>query len=388
MLFTNMWMIFTCLFCRCYRPYPVVSRLLPLSTVMAMVGDFAALCRTLDHWPVGQAVFGAMAAATIGQLSRSSACALVAAAARGASSVPASDACEKGPSVLAELQEVLDVLGVSNITQGLQRLREGGRADLAKRAQRLSKARNAEAHPDVLLGRDVLAFVGSAAGSAQAGCDAAALVPLGALSPGPVGDASEENFQQAADVTTEGLVAVPDCGGPVRPDLFDIFSDDGDQVCLEICAGTDLLAAGHDTVPHQLMCPPDGTLDVNEDCDRTALHGTDVGTACQALLVQEACPDHISHAKHSHCQFMQTALDDPVRFPLIFAKFQAATDDLEFFVDCEAAFKLAGWERVAAYSGPMVVVHDLLEAWLAPSQTGRAAASTGRRRRARKWADA
>jgi hypothetical protein len=85
---------------------------------------------------------------------------------------------------------------------------------------------------------------------------------------------------------------------------------------------------------------------------------------------------------------MQTALDDPARFPLIFAKFQAATDDLDFFGDCEAAFKLAGWERVAAYSRPSVVVHDILEAWLAPSQTGTSASSTGRRRRARKWADA
>ncbi len=153
--------------------------MLPLSTVMAMVGDLAALCRTLDHWPVGQAVFGAMAAATIGQLSRSLACALVAAAARGATSVPAADAGEKGPSVLAELQEAFDVLGVSNIIQGLQRLREGGRVDLAKRAQRLSKARNAEVHPDVLLGLAALAFVGSAAESEQVGCECAALLPAG-----------------------------------------------------------------------------------------------------------------------------------------------------------------------------------------------------------------
>eukprot|EP00974_Lingulodinium_polyedra_P080271 7775995-Lingulodinium_polyedra.AAC.1 len=82
---------------------------------------------------------------------------LVACAARGAvqGALPAVASAEP----VKEVAELLVVLGVRTMPEGLAKLRQGGRQQLATRLQKLSRARNAVAHPDVRLRSQIEEFV-------------------------------------------------------------------------------------------------------------------------------------------------------------------------------------------------------------------------------------
>ena len=90
---------------------------------MAAKEGVDVLYLTMEHWPAAQAVFGAMAAAVPGQLPRSAACALVAAAARGLAQAHVGNDQDKSGASLHVMQEALGVLNVTSITEALQKVR-------------------------------------------------------------------------------------------------------------------------------------------------------------------------------------------------------------------------------------------------------------------------
>ena len=86
------------------------------------------------------------------------ACALVAAVARGAAAATGGGGQQDGDELEA-MQEVLMVMKMSNVSETVAALRGSGRHDLARRVQKLSKMRNARAHPDAGLLGDLRQFV-------------------------------------------------------------------------------------------------------------------------------------------------------------------------------------------------------------------------------------
>ena len=133
---------------------------------MAAKEGVDVLYLTMEHWPAAQAVFGAMAAAVAGQLPRSAACALVAAAARGSAQAHVGNDQDKRGASLHVMQEALGALHVNSVTEALRKIRGQGRTDMAKRLQRLSRAINVEAHPEVSLADDLRALLALPGGAA------------------------------------------------------------------------------------------------------------------------------------------------------------------------------------------------------------------------------
>ena len=108
-----------------------------------------------------QTAFGAVMGAIAGGGSAKSTTAHITAVARGLAQglAPCAAAkCEHQGPVL-ELQELLGIMGVKNIGEGLMKLREANCRGLASRLQRVSKARNMAAHPDVEILRDLTQFM-------------------------------------------------------------------------------------------------------------------------------------------------------------------------------------------------------------------------------------
>ena len=112
----------------------------------------ASLPELVDRWPVGQAVFAAIAAVSQLAVSQKIAATMIAAAARGAvqgsaGGIVSRDGEQTCPVIAQEM--VLHALGVKNHTQAQELLRRNGENDLAKRVSRQSKTRNGVSHPDV-----------------------------------------------------------------------------------------------------------------------------------------------------------------------------------------------------------------------------------------------
>ena len=119
--------------------------------------------------PVGAAAAAAVLAGA--QLPPRVASSLVAAAVRGAVQGAATLAAPQLPALLGTLQAAVHLLGTAAVPQALRALRSSGRPELARRMQRLSKARNGIAHPDTTLLDDLREFALSS--GPRSGCEAA-----------------------------------------------------------------------------------------------------------------------------------------------------------------------------------------------------------------------
>ena len=95
---------------------------------------------------------GAAAAAAVlagAQLPPRLAASLVAVAVRGAVQGTAALTAQQPTELLGSLQAAVHPLGATTAPQAVHALRSSGQPELAKRMQRLSKARNGVAHPDI-----------------------------------------------------------------------------------------------------------------------------------------------------------------------------------------------------------------------------------------------
>jgi hypothetical protein len=155
----------------------------------------------------------------------------VAAAARGAAATAGGGGQQDGDELEAT-QEVLMVMKMSNVSETVAALRGSGRHDLARRVQKLSKMRNARAHPDAGLLGDLRQYVsGSTSTSVAVPSDEDGVHPLVGLAPGEPRQCGSPSSGGSGD-TSEGVACEKSepTQNPCRSDASSISACSGGGV--------------------------------------------------------------------------------------------------------------------------------------------------------------